>query len=237
MSLPKIMHPIFDILVPSLNVKMKFRQFLVKEEKILLVAKTSNEDSDILTAIKQIVMNCAEDSSFDIEKISIFDLEYIFLKLRSLSVNNVVKLSYRDFEDNKVYDFEVNLDDVQIVQSETKTNKIQLTPDIGIIMRYPSASLYSDKKFLSNNKDDAMVDLVVRCVEKIYDADNVYDAKTFSYDEILEFLDNIDVSSFEKLTEYLSSAPKLSHIIKYKNSLGNNREIELSALNDFFMLR
>jgi hypothetical protein len=237
MSLPKIMHPIFDILVPSLDVKMKFRQFLVKEEKILLVAKTSNDDTDILTAIKQIVQNCSEDPAFDIEKISIFDLEYIFLKLRSLSVNNVVKLSYRDFEDNKVYDFDVNLDNVNIVQSEEKSNKIQLTPEVGIIMRYPSASLYSDKKFLSSTKDDAMVDLVVRCVDKIYDIDNVYDAKTFSYDEILEFLDNIDVSSFEKLTDYLSSAPKLSYTIKYKNSLGNNREIELSALNDFFTLR
>lgn len=231
------MHPVFEILVPSLKTKMKFRQFLVKEEKILLVAKTSDDETDILSAVKQVVQNCAEDQTFDVEKVSIFDLEYIFLKLRSLSVNNVVKLTYRDFEDNKLYDFDVNLDNVTIKEPAVMENKIQVSADVGIVMKYPSASLYSDKSFLSSEKNDAMVDLVVRCVDKIYDADNIYDAKTFSNDEILEFLDNIDVNSFEKLTNFLANAPKLSYTIKYKNSLGNDREIELSALNDFFTLR
>ena len=239
MSLPKIMHPVFDILVPSMNQKMKFRQFLVKEEKLLLVAKTSDDMNDILSAIKQVVNNCAEDPSFDIDRLSIFDLEYVFLKLRGLSVNNVVKLSYRDFEDNKVYEFDVNLDDVAIVTSSPeKTNsKIPVADNVGIIMRYPSASLYSDKEFLANSKQEAQVDLVIRCIDKVYDADSVYEAKTFTYDQLLEFVDNLDVKSFERLTQFLTSAPKLSYTIKYKNSLGNDRSIELTALNDFFTLR
>ena len=231
------MHPVFEILVPSLKTKMKFRQFLVKEEKVLLVAKTSNEETDILAAIKQIVQNCSEEPSFNVDNLSIFDLEYIFLKLRGLSVNNVVNLSYRDFEDNKVYDFEVNLDDVKIIEPKQVENKIPVSDGVGIIMRYPSASLYSDKKFLSNSKEDAPIDLVIRCIDKVYDSDNVYDAKTFSYEQLLEFVDNLDVKSFDKLTDFLANAPRLSYTIKYKNSLGNDREIELSALNDFFMLR
>ena len=117
MSLPKIMYPQFDILVPSLNKKMKFRQFLVREEKILLVAKTSNEDNDILTAIKQVVNNCSMDPTFDVDTISVFDLEYLFLKIRSLSVSNVIKLSYKDYEDEKVYDFDyLNTDDDEPVR-------------------------------------------------------------------------------------------------------------------------
>jgi hypothetical protein len=237
MSLPKIMHPVFDILVPSLKTKMKFRQFLVREEKLLLVAKTSNDENDILGAVKQVVQNCAEDPNFDVDKLSIFDLEYVFLKLRSLSVNNVVKLSYRDFEDNKVYEFDVNLDDVTITEPGAIENKIPVADNIGIIMRYPSASLYSDKKFLSMPSQEAPVDLVIRCIDKVYDADNVYDAKTYTYDQLIDFIDNLDVKSFDKLTAFLTSAPKLSYTIRYKNSLGNDRSIELSALNDFFTLR
>ena len=237
MSLPKIMHPVFEILVPSIKTKMKFRQFLVREEKMLLVAKTSSDENDILAAVKQVVQNCAEDKTFDVDKLSIFDLEYVFLKLRSLSVNNIVKLSYRDYEDSKLYDFDINLDEVAITTPDIVENKIPVAENVGIIMRYPSAALYSDKKFLSTPSEEAPVDLVIRCIDKVYDADNVYDAKTFTYDQLLDFVDDLDVKSFEKLTMFLSSAPKLSYTIKYKNSLGNDRTIELSALNDFFTLR
>ena len=231
------MHPVFEILVPSLKTKMKFRQFLVKEEKILLVAKTSKDDTDILSAVKQIVQNCSEEPNFDVDKLTIFDLEYVFLKLRALSVNNVVNLSYRDFEDNKVYDFDVNLDNVEMKEASSTDNKIPVSDEVGIIMRYPSASLYSDKKFLNTSREDAQVDLVVRCIDKVYDTDNIYDAKTFTYDQLLDFIENIDVKSFEKLTSFLTGAPRLAYTIKYKNSLNNDREIELSALNDFFTLR
>jgi len=237
MSLPKIMHPQFDILIPSLKKKMKFRQFLVKEEKILLVAKSSEDDNDILSAIKQVVNNCAIDDSFDAEKIAIFDLEYIFLKIRALSVNNIVKLSYRDFEDDKLYDFDINLDDVNIIYPENIENKIAVTDKMGIIMRYPSASLYSDKTFLNSSPENATVDLVIRCIDKVYDEDTVYEAKNFSVEDLLQFVEDLDVKSFEKLNSFLMTAPKMSYTIKYKNSLGNDRSIDLSSLNDFFTLR
>ena len=237
MALPKIMYPQFDILIPSLNKKSKFRQFLVKEEKILLTAKSSADDSDILTAISQIVQNCALNESFDVNKIAIFDLEYIFVRLRGLSVSNKVTLSYKDFEDSKLYDFDVDIDKIEIEKSSNTSSKIMITDKIGVNMRYPSASIYSDKEFLSSSPEEATVELIIRCIDKIFDEDNIYDPSTFSREEMLEFINSIDIISFEKINEYLANAPKMKYVIKYKNSLNNDRQIVLSTINDFFTLR
>jgi hypothetical protein len=237
MALPKIMYPQFDILVPSQNKKFKFRQFLVKEEKILLTAKSSNDDSDILTAISQIVQNCSLNDNFNVNKIAIFDLEYIFVKLRGLSISNKVNLSYRDFEDNQLYEFEVDLDKIEIEKAPAISNKIMINDKIGVNMKYPSASIYSDKDFLNAPAEDATVELIVRCIDKVFDDETVYDPTTFSREEILEFVNGIDVVSFGKINDYLSNSPKMKYVIKYKNSLGNDRQIVLSTINDFFTLR
>jgi hypothetical protein len=237
MALPKIMYPQFDINIPSLKTKQKFRQFLVKEEKILLVAKTSAEDNDILAAIKQVVQNCSIDDNFNVDKIAVFDLEYIFLKLRAISVGNIIKLSYKDFEDEKIYDLEVNLDEIDIEIPKEISNKISIFDKNGIVMRYAPASIYSDTKFLSSSTEEATIELIVRCIDKIYDENSVYDSKNFTREELLEYVNNIDLKAFEKINDFLNSAPKLKHTINYKNSLGNDRKIELSSLNDFFMLR
>jgi hypothetical protein len=237
MALPKIMHAQFDILIPSLNKKMKFRQFLVKEEKILLVAKSSEEDGDILTAIQQVVQNCALDPTFDVDKIAVFDLEYIFLKLRALSITNIINLSYRDFEDDKVYDFEVNLDKITVEIPKKIDNTIMIDDKTGITMHWPYANIYSDKEFLSKDSNEASTELIIRCIDKVFDENNVYDPKTFSKQELIDFVEDLDVKTFEKINEFLSSAPKLNYVIKYKNSLDHDRQIVLSTLSDFFMLR
>jgi hypothetical protein len=237
MPLPKIMYPQFELTVPSTGKKLKFRQFLVKEEKILLVAKTSNEDKDILRAIKQVVQNTSLEDSFDIDKITVFDLEYLFLKLRALSVGNIVKLSFRDYEDDKLYDFDVDLEKVEVTLPKDVNNKINIVDKNGIVMRYPPASIYSDEEFLNTPPEDANIELIIRCIEKVYDAETVYEPKNFSKEELIDFINLIDIKSFEKINQFLSNAPKLMHVINYKNSLGNDRKIELSSLNDFFMLR
>ena len=126
MSLPKIDYPLYTITVPSLKKSYKFRPFLVKEEKLLLMAKESKEMSDIFTAIKQVVNNCAIDERFDVDKLTIFDLEYIFIKLRAMSVDNIVKVSYKDFQDEKVYDFEIDLNNIEMEMPKNIKNKITL---------------------------------------------------------------------------------------------------------------
>lgn len=232
MSLPKIDYPIHLINVPSINKKIKFRPFLVKEEKLLLMAKESDNLADNLLAIKQVITNCCLDT-LDINKLAIFDLEYIFLKLRALSVDNMVKLTYIDNEDGKSYNFEVDLNNVEIKFPDNNSNKIELTETSGIIMKYPSASLYDDKQFLSLDKD-YMFQLIIKCLDKFYDDDNVYEFKDYKQKDIEEFLDNLNIKTFEKMNEFLINTPKIIHTINYKNELGNDRKIELSSLNDFF---
>lgn len=234
MSLPKIQYPIYNINIPSLNIKFRFRPFLVKEEKLLLMAKESDNPSDMLNAIKQVVNNCLIDNNLDINKLAIFDLEYIFLKLRSLSVDNVVKLSYIDNEDNKTYNFELDLNTVEVKFPEKIDNNIKLSETSGIVMKYPSASLYDDKEFLNIEKD-YMFELILKCLDKIYDGDNIYEAKDFKKSELSEFLENLNVKAFEDIKEFLLNIPKLYHEINYKNSLDNNRKIVLTDLSDFFM--
>ena len=235
MSLPKIEYPIHVIEVPSLKKSFRFRPFLVKEEKLLLMAKESETPSDILLAIKQVINNCVLDK-LDIEKIALFDLEFLFIKLRSVSVDNVVKLSYKDNQDEKNYDFDVKLDDIKVLFPEKVNNNIAISKDTGIIMKYPLASLYSDKEFLSLEQG-YMFELIVRCIDKVYVGETIYSIKDYKKEEIVEFLENLNLKVFEEIQEFLVNIPKLNYVINYKNSLGNDRSIILSSLNDFFTLR
>jgi len=236
MSLPKISYPINVIKIPSLNKGFKFRPFLVKEEKLLLIAKESDTPSDVLQAIKQVVNNCSVDDKFDVDSVAIFDLEYVFLKLRAMSVDNVVKVAYKDFEDDKVYEFSVDLNAVEVEFPKDVSNKIEVTKTSGVVLKYPAASLYDDKDFINSEKD-YIFELIVRCIDKIYDGENVYESKDYKLEQIREFLEDLDVKTFDKIREFLVNLPAMKHTIKYKNSLEHDREIVLSSLNDFFTLR
>jgi hypothetical protein len=235
MALPKIDYPLYNIEVPSLKKEYKFRPFLVKEEKILLMAKESENSADSLAAIKQVVNNCLIDN-IDINKLAIFDLEYIFLKLRAVSVDNNVKLSFKDSEDNKVYDFDINLDDVKLTFPEKIEKIIKIGDTTGITMRYPSASLYDDKEFLSLEKD-YMFELIIRCIENVFDGDEVYDIKDYKKKEIEDFLENLNIKTFEAINNFLTNVPRIEYVIEYKNSLDMERKITLNSLNDFFTWR
>lgn len=233
MPLPKIDQPLFDMIIPSTGKKIVFRPFLVKEEKILLIAQQSGNDNEIIRAIKQILNNCIQDD-VDLDSFAIFDLEYAFLKLRARSVNNVVKLAYRDTEDDEVYNFDLDLDTIEIDMPERINSKIEITEEVGMTMKYPSASI-TDRMTNFDNEVDLMTFFIVNCIDTIYDEDNVYVASEFSEKEISEFLDGLNVKSFEKIREFFESVPRLYHKIKYTNSVGNERSIELTSLKDFFM--
>lgn len=236
MSLPKIDQPIYNINIPSLKKKYSFRPFLVKEEKLLLMAKESDKPADILSAIKQVVNNCSLNNNLNVEKLPVFDLEYLFLKLRAVSVDNIVKIKYKDFEDNKEYDFEIDLNSVEVDFPEKNDPNIKINSKSGILMHYPTASLYDDKDF-QNLEKDYMFELIVRCVDKIYYEEDIYEAKDYKKQELVEFLENLSVATFEKVLNFLTNMPKIHHEIVYKNSLGNERKIEFNSLNDFFMWR
>lgn len=233
MPLPKIDQPLFDMTIPSTGKKIIFRPFLVKEEKILLVAQQSGNDTEIIRAIKQILNRCVQED-LDLDSLAIFDLEYMFLRLRSKSVNNVVKLSYRDIEDGEVYNFELDLDTIEVQMPEKINSKIEINETVGMTMKYPTASI-TDRMKNFDNEVDLMTFFIVNCIDTIYDDENVYIASDFSEAEITEFLDGLDVKSFEKIREFFESIPRLYHKIEYTNSIESKRSIELTSLKDFFM--
>jgi hypothetical protein len=232
--LPKIHHPIFEFTVPSTKIVTKFRPFLVKEEKILLMAKSSEDRADILRAIKQVVNNCAIDN-FDVDKLTLFDLEYLFLKLRSISVDNTVKVSYRDNDDQKVYDFVIDLSSIEVKFPENVESIIKISDDMGIVMRYPSASIFDDRTYFRAG-DDAYYELVLRCIDKIYDSDNVYQATDYNKEDLEKFLDDCGIAVFNEIQKFMTNVPKLYYKLEYKNSNGKDRVIELTSLTDFFTL-
>jgi hypothetical protein len=235
MSLPKISHPQIIIEIPSSKKKIIFRPFLVKEEKLLLMAKASEDETDILLSIKQVVNNCAIDQ-LDVNSLSLFDLEYIFIQLRAYSVNDQVQVSYKDNEDEKLYDFDINLKDIKVIFPEKVNNVIKINEAAGLVLKYPTSSLYEDKEFLSSGSD-SFFQLIVRCMDKIYDGDEVFECSGYSKKDLENYLEDLDINTFEKIREFMVSQPRLSYIIKYKNSLGNDRTIELTTLSDFFTLR
>jgi hypothetical protein len=236
-NLPKIDYPTISIQVPPDNKPCLFRPMLVKEEKLLLMAKVSEEETDILTAIKQVVNNCCLDPTLDINKLPLFALEYLFIRLRGFSIGDEIKVSYRDLEDDKSYEFEVDLEKVEILYPEAVDNKIAVTKTSGLVMKYPSSAIYDDKTFLKAEGEETFYRLVIRCIDQIYDEENVYEAKEFSEDDLLEFIELLDIQSFEKIRKFMLDLPSLYYKLEYTNSNGSKRTIELKTLSDFFTLR
>jgi hypothetical protein len=235
MALPKIDQPLFDVTVPSTGKNIQFRPFLVKEEKILLVAQSSGVDTDIIRAIKQILTLCIIDE-VNVDSFTTFDLEYLFLKLRAKSVNNIAKVSYRDNEDDEIYDFEIDLDKIEVDMPKDIDPKIQITDQIGMTMKYPSASI-TDRLRDFENEVDLMTFFIVNCIDSIYTEDEIFLASDYKEKELEEFLDGLTIQSFDKVRQFFEKLPKLYHKIEYKNKLGNDRFIELNNVRDFFMWR
>jgi len=233
MKLPKIEKPLFELLVPSMKKTVKARPFVVREEKILLTAQQSGAEKDIILAIKQVLNNCIVDE-FDVDDLATFDLEYMFLKLRARSVNNVIKVSYRDNEDDKVYDFEIDLDDVELKVEDNISNIINVTDTIGIKMKYPSVTIL-DSVPDSENASDVVEYLIKSCIDQVFDEENVYPSKDYTDEELNEFLDSLDIETFNKIRDFFDNLPQMYYKMEYTNTNGNVRTIELTTLNDFFI--
>jgi hypothetical protein len=237
-KLPELFHPTTDVIIPSTKMKTKIRPMLVKEEKILLMAKLSDTGADIYNAIKQICQNCLVNDDVKIDDLTLFDLEYLFLKIRAISVSDKVNLTFIDKEDSKEYSFEVDLNKVEVNLDEAKDNKIELGPDEGFVMQFPKASFYNSELFKKKEvtDTDVMDELIKASIQMYFQGDKVYNFNENTQEEIKKFLDNMDIKTYNKLQDYVANLPSLKHELKYTNSLGHEREIVLSTLNDFFTL-
>ena len=236
MSIPKITQPLFNETIPSSGKKILFRPYLVKEEKILLMAQQSDNEIDIIRAMRQVLNNCVQDEDFGRAKLTTFDLEYLFLKLRAKSVNNIVELSYRDNEDEKVYSFKIDLDEIQVQFPENVQPKIKINDEVGMVMRYPSSDITENLTEFQNEVDLIMF-FIRNCIESIYDKDNIYLVDEASEEEVSEFINSLDIATFDKVREFFETMPKLYHKLEYTNKNGTEQVIELKSIKDFFILR
>jgi hypothetical protein len=234
MALPKLSYPTFEVILPSTNKPLKMRPFLVREEKILLVAQQTEEPKEVVNAIRQVIVNCSIDP-INVEDLTTFDLEFLFIKLRARSVNSVIKLRYRDNEDNQSYDVECNLDEVQISRTEGHTNFIQINDNMSMLMRYPRADLMQNLD-PSMSESEIFFELLSNCIDEVIENGNHHDAKNSTKEEVEEFIASLDVNTFQKIQEFFQTMPKIKHELKYTNSLGNERTVVLDNINDFFTL-
>lgn len=234
MALPKLSYPLFEVVIPSTGKKAKLRPFLVREEKILLLAQTSDDPSDSVKAIQQVITECMVDSK-KAENLTTFDLEYLFVKLRSKSVGNIIELLYRDDEDNQQYKVVIDLEKVEIKKDPEHSTKIELSESLGIIMKYPSLDI-GEKIKQVDSEIDLFFQLISNCIDKIYDSDNVFNSSDYTPEEIEEFVSTLDVNAFKKVQKFFETTPKLYYETSYTTNEGKEKKVILQNLNDFFTL-
>jgi hypothetical protein len=234
MPLPKIEYPIFEVELPSTKQKVKYRPFLVKEEKILLMAMQGEDANEIANALKQVIGNCILDD-VNVDELATIDVEYLFIKIRARSVNNIIKLTYRDLEDDKKYDVEVDLDEVIVKFSDDHTNTIRVNDKVKFTMKYPTANI-SLKLKNTDNAADILFDILKNCIDKVYEGKNEYSVSDSTEDELNEFITSLDVKTFNQVQKFFTTMPRLFYQVKYVNSLNKEKVITLESLNDFFTL-
>ena len=235
MGLPVLTHPTFSLVLPSTQQKIAFRPFLVKEEKILLIAQSSEEPGEIVRALKQVIANCITEENVNVDTFTTFDLEYFFIKLRARSVQNIITLSYRDNEDSKVYDIEVNLDDIEVKYPKQVSNIVEVSPTSLIKLKYPQLSIMSEVEKI-NDAVNFNFAIMQACIESVTDNGITHNTSDFSSEEVRQFLESLDVKTYQGIQEYVEAMPRVEHVIGYTNSNGKEVNITLKTLTDFFTL-
>ena len=236
MALPKLNTPTYELEVPSTDEKIKYRPFLVKEEKILMIAMESKDNAQIVNAVKDIVQECTFNK-LDIANIPMFDVEYIFLNIRAKSVGEISKLKLLCPDDKQTYaDAEVDLSKVEVQVGPNHTNKIELTDEMGMIMTYPTIDSFTQSGIQTINAEN-MLQVVGSCILQIYEekGEKVYQAKDQTKKELTEFIESMNTGQFKRVQEFFDTMPKLKHTIKVKNpKTKKSSDITLEGLNDFF---
>ena len=230
--LPIIEQPTFEVTIPSSKRKIHFRPFVVKEEKVLLIAQEGGA-GDVIRAIKDVMKACIQEKDVEIDQLTTFDLEYLFLRLRAKSVNNIAKITYEDHEDGKARDFEIDLEEIEVEFDETNEMKIPIANGVGIMMKYPSAAI-TDQLVEIENDTDMMMYFITNSIDYIYENDTLHPANEQPPEELEAFLDALPIECFEKIKQFFATLPRLYHKIEYTNDMGTKRVIELKNLRDFF---
>ena len=231
MALPKLETPIYELVLPSTGEKIKYRPFLVKEQKLLMMAQESDKEEDISEAVMNIIDACT--TGLDARKLPIFDIEYIFLQLRTKSVGETADIKVKCPDDDKTFvDVNLKLDEIAVHMTENHTNIVQLTDKISMIMKYP---VMTDMKGVDfNDGISGTFNLISKCVHEINDGDTIYNRVDMTDKELDEFIDTMDTKQFENIMEFFNTMPKLRHSITVTNPKTKKKgEVMLEGLDSF----
>lgn len=237
--LPRIATPTYELELPSTGDTIKFRPFLVKEEKLLVIALESEDTKQITTAIKTVIKNCIETKGIKVETLPTFDIEFLFLNIRGKSVGEEIEVNIICPDDGTTdVEVKINIDDVKVHKDINHTNKIKLDSSLMMEMKYPSLEQFIKNNFDLSSTNTAMeqsFELVASCVDKIYNSEEVWAAADVSKKELLEFLDQMNSSQFKEIEKFFETMPKLSHTIKVTNPNTNvESDVVLEGLSSFF---
>ena len=237
MPLPKISTPTYELTIPSSERKIKYRPFLVKEEKILIIAMESQDDKQIAQAVKDVLGSCILTKGISVNKLYTFDIEYLFLNIRGKSVGETVEVLVTCPDDNTTkVPVVVNLDEIKVIRSENHSADISLDGNLSMRMKYPSMGEFVKSNFNVEMKVDDTFDMVCSCIEQVYSEEESWAAADCTKKELLEFLEQLDSSQFKKIETFFETMPKLSHTFKVMNpNTKIESDITLEGLNAFFV--
>ena len=238
MPLPKIATPTYELELPSTGQTIQYRPFLVKEEKVLVIALESEDNKQITTAIKAVIKNCILTKGIKVETLPTFDIEYIFLNVRSRSVGESVEVSVTCPDDGKTaVDMAVNLDDIKVKKTRGHKDTIKLDDTLSMKLKYPSI-----KQFVENNfevdSDSAVaqsLSMLASCIDMIYNDEESWEANDCSKEELDEFIEQLNTKQFKEVEKFFETMPKLSHTLKVVNPVTEvESEVVLEGLASFF---
>jgi hypothetical protein len=238
MPLPKIAAPTYALELPSTGQEINYRPFLVKEEKVLVIALESEDNKQITNAIKTVIKNCILTKGIKVEALPTFDIEYLFLNIRGKSVGEEIEVNVicPDDEATQV-PVTIDLDDIQVKKSDEHSNKIKLDDTLMMEMKYPSLDEFIKNNFDFNDENsmDQSFNLIASCVSNIFSEDEVWAAEDCTKKEIKEFLEQMNSAQFKDIEKFFETMPKLSHTIKVTNPKTKvESEVVLEGLASFF---
>ena len=237
MPLPKISTPTYELELPSTGKKIKYRPFLVKEEKILIIAMESDDEKQITNAIKDVISSCIITRGVKVEQLSTFDIEYLFLNIRGKSVGEEVEVMVTCPDDGVTQvPTVINLYDIKVQKGEGHTRDIKLDEDLVLRMKYPSLNEFIKTNFGGEEITvDNTFDLIASCVEQVYSEEESWSASDCTKKELREFLEQLSSRQFKEIETFFETMPKLSHTIKVNNpKTGVDSEVVLEGLTSFF---
>ena len=239
MPLPKINTPTYELVLPSTGKKIKYRPFLVREEKILIMAMESESMTEITNAIIQIIGDCILTKDIKVESLATFDIEYLFLNVRAKSVGETVEVNITCPDDGETQvEMEINVDDIKIKKTRGHKNIIKLDDELSMKLKYPSLEQFVENNFETSESTSDIgqsLSMITSCIEMIYNQEESWEASDFSKQELEEFIDQLNTKQFKEIEKFFSTMPKLSHTIMVKNPNTNvESEIVLEGLASFF---